>query len=643
MSAVVGIRQMDGQTVEAPALYCMLQTLAHRGPDSMSVWHWGPIGLGHGLLHTLPEECSQPQPIVAGELAITADARLDNRDELLASLGLVDRSIGDAALILAAYRRWGEDCPSRLLGDFAFVLWDGRSATLFCARDHVGIKPFYYYAGADRFVFASEIKALLALTRLPREINEARVADFLVAMVSDTSSTLYSDIFRLPAGHYLVVTPFHRRLQRYWLTQASDTILDGDPVEQFRSLFTMAVRCRLRGTPPIGAMLSGGLDSSSVACVAATISREERVQSLPTFSLVFDKTPARSERPFIEAVLAQGTFDPCFVAADLFPAFADFDQILAKQDGLFLAPGLAINSQVYQTAAKRGVRVLLDGHGGDEVVSHGFGRLKELAIAGRWIDLWRQAGGEADIYGTPAWRIFAAYVSRFGPSSRVLLPGRRAAQRVLRRLRRSRSNVENRPAWIRFINPELAARTDVAARYRAHRASMVDYESEAEQHRNALFAPLQPYALEVLDRAAAGAGIEPRYPFWDKRLVEFCLALPADAKLNGGWPRMILRRAMDGILPSAVQWRRDKFDFTPHIIRGMLAHHRSMLDDILLEDAEDVGSYVDLAAVRAAYRRVLQQVDAANGYDVHAIWRTVVLALWLRQRRPAPRGAAVVE
>ena len=121
------------------------------------------IGLGHGLLRTADEGPLHAQPFVDGDLAITADVRLDNRDELLAALGLADRSMSDAALVLAAYRRWATDCPSRLLGDFAFALWDAHRRALFCARDHFGVKPFCYSAGTDRFVFASEIKALLAL------------------------------------------------------------------------------------------------------------------------------------------------------------------------------------------------------------------------------------------------------------------------------------------------------------------------------------------------------------------------------------------------------------------------------------------------------------------------------------------------
>ena len=630
MSAIVGMLNGNGRPALAADLDRMLEAVRHRGPDGLSVWSGGHVGLGHGLLQTDAGRLSGRQPIVDDGLAIAADARLDNRHELLAALG-VGRTACDAALILGAYRRWGTDCASRLLGDFAFAVWDSRGATLFCARDHVGIKPFYYFAHGGRFAFASEVKALLALKDAPREISEACIADFLVGIAPDTSSTLHPGIFRLPPGHHLAATPGNRRLQAYWRPGAAGQQVVGDAAERFGELFSDAIRCRLRGVDRVGAMLSGGLDSSSIASVASRLLKGER-RCLPTFSLVFDETPDLCERPSIEAVVAQGGFEPCYIASDHFAPLADLDRVLAEQDGIMLAPGLTLNRQVYHAAATRGVRVLLDGHGGDEVVSHGYGRLMELAAANRWLDLWRELPAEADRYGSASvWRLYAAYLANFGPAAPVVVAMRRILLRAQRRARRALGRAEKRPAWSRFINPDFARRTDVVARFRAH-AALANCATEREHHLGALSGGLQPYALEVLDKAAAAAGVEARYPFWDKRLVEFCLDLPSDAKLSGGWSRMILRKSMEGILPTAVQWRRDKFDFTPHLRRGMLTHHRPLLDRIVLDDADDIGGYVDLGAVAAAYRRMAERAD---GLDVQAVWRTVALALWLRQQRGA--------
>ena len=214
---------------------------------------------------------------------------------------------------------------------------------------------------------------------------------------------------------------------------------------------------------------------------------------------------------------------------------------------------------------------------------------------------------------------------------------RRIGARALRRFAGEEPATRARPAWTRFVNPDLAARSDLTARYHAHgRMDAETIASERTQHAWYLSSPRLAHAFEVLDRAAARAGIEPRYPFWDKRLVEFCLALPSQEKLKDGWARLILRRAMEGILPPAVQWRRDKLDFAPHVIRGMLVHHRSLLDRVLLDDAHGIGGYVDLPAVAEAYRRIVEQADAADGHDVKAVSRAVTLALWLRQLKQMP-------
>src|SRR5262245_20600165 len=166
----------------------MVASVAHRGPDASGSWCQGAVGLGHRMLWTTPESLSEKLPLAnqAGDLAITADARIDNRDELTAALGLPPHSgVTDSMLILLAYEHWGEHCPEKLLGDFAFAIWDGRKRVLFCARDHFGVKPFYYCHSGRLFAFASEIKALLSLPEVPRRLNEVRVADYLVPIFDD--------------------------------------------------------------------------------------------------------------------------------------------------------------------------------------------------------------------------------------------------------------------------------------------------------------------------------------------------------------------------------------------------------------------------------------------------------------------------
>jgi asparagine synthase (glutamine-hydrolysing) len=160
--------------------------------------------------------------------------------------------------------------------------------------------------------------------------------------------------------------------------------------------------------------------------------------------------------------------------------------------------------------------------------------------------------------------------------------------------------------------------------------------SEALTHRWLLSNGLVPHAFEVLDKAAANFGVEPRYPFWDKPLVEFCLSLPGEEKLQNGFGRHVLRRAMQDILPPTVQWRRDKIDFTANLVKGMLGNHRELLDRLLISDSERIAPYVNLPEVNAVYERMLRQPEQATLPDVQHVWRAVSLSLWLRQVQGSP-------
>jgi asparagine synthase (glutamine-hydrolysing) len=260
MSGIVGLWRLDGQPVARAELMRMAESLAHRGPDGGGVWNDGAVGLAHRMLRTTPESFREWLPLAnaTGDLILTADARIDNREELIAELGLADRpldEISDSRLILGAYEKWGEGCPEKLLGDFAFAIWDGRCRRLFCARDHVGVKPFYYYRSARVFAFASEIKALLSLGAVPRQLNEVRVADHLVGNFADRTITFYRDIFRLPAAHSMTVTA-EDPCPPYWswiLARIPPAI--GREYAGLREIFTCLRACE-RITA--GSLLSGG-------------------------------------------------------------------------------------------------------------------------------------------------------------------------------------------------------------------------------------------------------------------------------------------------------------------------------------------------------------------------------------------------
>lgn len=639
MSAIAGIYYLNHRPVERADLGKMIDILAHRGPDGANIWSEGSIGLGHRMLYTTPESLLENLPLVrsSGELVITADARIDNRDELIAALDISDRpaeKITDSELILAAYQKWGESCPEQLLGDFAFAIWDGTKQVLFCARDHFGVKPFYYYLSEQAFIFATEIKAIVGIPEVPRRINEVKVGDYLTSVFDDTATTFYQGILRLPPAHSMTVSSTGTRLQSYWSLDPMRELKLGDDEEyaqEFRKIFTEAVRCRLRSAFPVGSLLSGGLDSSSVTCVARNLLNQDKTQPLPTFSMIFDEVSECDERRFINTVLAGGNIEPHYIHGDHYTPLTDIDQIFWHEDEVFYAAGLSTTWKLCDAANQQGVRILLQGHDGDGTVSHGLGYLQELARMGRWFTLAQELRGLSKTFNQSYWELLWGYVQQYGlePILSKSKLFKRIWRGVWRRIRLL-SDRPARPAWNANLNPEFIERIDLAQRYQSKQQAESSIQTERQDHYQTLTGGMQPFALEVLDKAAAAFAIEPRYPFWDKRLVEFCLSLPANQKLHQGWSRMVMRRAMTDILPVEIQWRRDKSNFFPNFSKKLLlACEQQHLDEVILNNSELIEKYVDINAFREAYHRFVSGDRAMPAY-VYAIWRFVSLALWLQ-------------
>ena len=416
MSAIAGIYYRDQHLVDHELLQRMVDNLAHHGPDGVGVWHDHEIGLGHCLLWTTPESVYERFPLRSqlGNLVLVSDARIDNRDELLSTLNLIDHpaeKITDGQLLLSAYEKWGCNCPNQLLGDFSFAIWDENRRTLFCARDHFGVKPLYYYASDRIFAFASEIKALLCLPEVPRQLNEIRVAEHLILLDSDPKITFYRDIFRLPPACHLSVNAHSLKVYEYWSLESNRALSLGSNQEyanQFLDLFTEAVRCRLRSVSPVGAMLSGGLDSSSITCVARNLLAAEGSLPLHTFSAGFDIVSESDEQAFQSAVLAQGNVISHYLQGDSFGPLTNLEQVLWHQEEALTAGNLRLNWGLYQLARDHNVHVVLDGWDGDITVSHGYEYLRELARKGQWLTLaseTRAYGQQLNLPWTPVlWR-----------------------------------------------------------------------------------------------------------------------------------------------------------------------------------------------------------------------------------------------
>ena len=625
MSAIAGLFRTDGQPVARSDVQRMISALAHRAPNGAATWAHESAALAHGALWSTPEASREPQPLMVGSCVITADVRLDNRGELVAALG-TDRTIGDAELILRAYERWGEACVPKLLGDFAFVIWDGANRQLFCARDHIGAKPFYYHHAPAAVLFASEIKALLTNPLVPYSINPGRVADYLVGLFDDQAVTFYRGIYRLPAGHTMTVSRDGTRIRPYWsLDHVQEIRLASDEAyeEALRDCFAAAVKSRLRSRRPVGSLLSGGLDTASIVATARSL-RGPEDGVLDVFTAIFPRLPATDrgkidERAFVDALVAQGGLRAHYVRGDLLSPLGEVDRALWHLDEAFAAPNLYLQWALYEAARHQGVGVLLDGIDGEATVSHGLEWLAGLARRGRLLALGQELREFSRRHGVGVssllWRLAAQPLMPF------------SMRRAVRRLRR------REPAWQAqsIIRPEFARRTGVAERMEAFEQGHArPAGSPRAAHRRAMESGLIPYTLEVADKAAAAFGLEPRYPLFDRRLLELCLALPVDQELRGGWSRSVMRRAMKGLVPGEIRWRADKANPVPKFTHRVQPADRRLVNEVL-DQPEVIAEYVDVAALRKAYGRYAMQVGSeADALTVHS---AVVLALWLQRAK----------
>ena len=624
----------------------MSDVLVHRGTDGAHTWVDRNLGLGHRMLWTTPESVSEQLPFVdrASGLAITADARIDNREELFSLLEIRQplAELSDSKLILAAYSKWRDDCPKKLLGDFAFAIWDHQHQRLFCARDHFGVKPFYYHLSETSFAFATELKALLCLSDVPRRVNETTIADYFIKNFQDKQETFYEDLLRLSPGHSLSVQCEGSRLSSYYAlepTRALTLNSNEEYAEGLREIFTEAVHCRMRSALPVGSFLSGGLDSSSIACVARNLLRERNGQPLPTFSLVYDRIKECDERRYINAVLAQGGFEPYFLSGDYLTPLNELENVCGWQDRVSIAPGSPSSLGMYDLIKHSGVRVIFDGHDGDNAVSYGYGVLDELAQAGHWFALAAEARQLAPFVQMSQWKIIKAYVRKY--RWRPLMQNHstlRRADQIRRRLAQPTSdrswNVTDHTARRELINKNLARRTNAVERYKASNQTRPNSEHIArEEHYQAITNGVQSLGLEENNSTAAAFGLEARYPFWDKRLIEYCLSLPAAQKCFRGWNRVVMRRAMDRVLPNEVCWRREKTDFTANFLDG-LSRDRDRLRQLIFADSEVVSHYFEMSALQKAYARFDSRRDDDDSFEARSaariLWDVAALVSWSR-------------
>ena len=521
-------------------LESMLAALPGLDRDACTAWAEGPAALGwRGRAGRETERL--PRFDADSGLAIAASARLDGRAGLCDALGiprLRQAEFSDSALILKAYERWGTACPAQLLGDYAFAIWDAKRQILFCARDHVGARPFYYARPAERFVFASDIDAVLAAPGVSAEFDTAAVATRLTYGARQFGArTCYRAVRRLLPGHWLVVEGGTVRTERWWRpeeTPAAAGKSDDDFADAVRSACTEAVRDRLRRAGPVGVHLSGGLDSSSVAVLAA---RELRRQGCPA-PLAFAWHPPPGPGPLgepeaaeyeaIEAVCREAGLQPIYRP----PAAGDVVDFLRLDGTRGADEGTLIHEEAVQrAAADRGVEVFLSGWGGDECVSYnGRGYYPQLLRHGQMRRLWRELGECSS-------RPLVALLKQ----AALPLAWPQGAARLRRGQWRPRKNVT-------FIHPAFARNERRLLPDSGFPVTLRDIQLHFLRlgHLN--------QRMEAWAARGASRGIEYRYPLLDRRVLELVLGLPPEQFRRGRWGRWVMRRAFEPLLPREVCW-----------------------------------------------------------------------------------------
>jgi asparagine synthase (glutamine-hydrolysing) len=513
----------------------------------------------------------------------------------------------DTEVILAAYDQWGKSCVRRFNGMWAFVLWDREQRELFCSRDRFGIKPLYYALEGRRFSFASELKAFRVGSR-KLSANRGLVRDFIEhGLVNHTNQTFFAGIESLPPAHTATFAADGLTLERYWQLEPRTPSID--PLEAFRELFFDSIRLRLRSDVAVGTSLSGGLDSSAIACVVDHFMRTEAETALPVgerqrvFTAYFEE-PRLDERPYANEVVQQTSASSHPVSFSSQQLIEELPAIVEAQDEPFRSTSIAAQWFVMKEARRAGVTVMLDGQGGDEVLGGYdgyFGFLfGDLMLRGQF----RTLAAEMETYRRLR---EASYARMVGALLRPFIPmpiqwGARARMRGAQAL----------------VHPDL----------RREPATLpTSTNTFPDRFRRQLYVVLTrrlPELLRYEDRNSMAHSIEARLPYLDYRLVELMFSLDPRYLIHEGRAKVILRDALADLLPARVRDRTDKIGFATPEARWLRGPLGLFAADIFQSRACRQRGLVDVRAAQSQVRRLREGAPQAG----FPLWRAVAVELW---------------
>lgn len=626
MCGIAGVLSKQGQSTSLPTLHAMGLAQAHRGPDGSGEWSEGPMGLSHRRLAIIDLSSDARQPMHSGDGSVTISFNgeiynfIELRNELEAR-GVVFRTRSDTEVIIAAWQAWGTACVARLDGMFAFSLWDSRARTLLLARDRTGKKPLYVYEDDQRLVFGSELKAVFAFPGLDRSHAPAAIPQFLTHGYVPTPGTFYRRVRSVePATWELHALDKVPQRSRYWSFPTHVEVPPGGEAEvsrRVRELFFAAVKRRLMSDVPLGAFLSGGIDSTLVVAAMAQLTGKVK-----TFSLGFEG-PAEWDETQWAAKVAQ-RYDTEHTEFRVKPDSFDLIEKLAWHYDEPFGDSSAIPSFIVSSLTRQKVTVSLTGDGGDELFA-GYPRF----AAASWSERV-----PASLRG-----LASAALSRL-PRSKRHDSRRERAHRVGVQL--GRELPERLRGWLTFFTPfelQRMLRPELAQLATDERLGERYWQTYRESNtpdvlNRVLCINARTYLLDDLnvkmDRASMAASLETRAPFLDTELMNYVFALPARFKLRGRETKWLLKHALGDLMPEGIATRR-KMGFGVPLGAWFRGPLRERLREVLLANGAPLHDYVERGELEA----LLESHESRRRDWGHQFWCLWMLDLWLRRERSA--------
>jgi len=639
MCGIAGILNLNREKIDVEFLTEITELVKHRGPDGMGMVlissqfiNNGPkpiefrthdgfreanrdlsnynIGLGHRRLSIidLSDKGHQPMGNEDGSLWIVHNGEIYNYIEIrreLISRGYKFKSNTDTEVILNSYKEWGIDCLNKFNGMWAFAILDYRKKILFCSRDRFGIKPFYYFLNNDVFIFASEIKQILEYEKYEKKPNDKLIYDFLVIGLEDhTNETFFENIYQLKGGEYAILDLQTKKFNKekfYDLDKIREIDCDESYYyERFRDLFFDSVNIRLRSDVPVGSCLSGGLDSSAIVCTVSEIFKSKgNGNLLETFTACWEDEKI-DERKYSEEVVTHTGAN----GNNIFPSPEELQEDLSRliwhQEEPFGSLSIFAQWSVMKAARKRGIPVLLDGQGGDEVFL-GY----ERYYAWFFMELLRQL----------KFRKFIEEVKKGSENSRLNLL--EIIQYYLYfnfnkvRALRLRYNVK------KYMNKDFIRNYDLLSQLNVFKKAKSAFDLQRIEIQETQLSHLLKYA----DRNSMAFSIETRLPFLDYRLVEFALSVPTEHKIRNGWTKNIIRKGMKGIIPDSIRKRKNKIGF--EVPQAVLLKTVLPILQTNIEKISIIEKYINESWL-------LNKIKTKDIND-RIVWKTLCLGLWFRE------------